>query len=161
MAASMAREAEANDESETGEVSLAKLQDLVGYHLRRAAGAFVSDYNRALEGTGMRQLLFAILCIIEANPGIGQGLVGKALGIQRANMVSLVNELVDRGMAARNVSRSDRRAFELYITEAGASTLSECAERIARHEARMLIDFTDDERATLLGLLSRIEARET
>lgn len=136
------------------------LCELAGYHIRRASGAFVSDFSHTLEGTGMRQVLFGILSVIDANPGISQGLAGKALGIQRANMVALINELVDGKLTERHVSKTDRRAFELSITPAGTAILAECLEKIARHEARMLSDFSAEERTTLFDLLSRIEARE-
>ena len=60
------------------EMDLGKLDDLVGYHLRRASSAFAVDFSRALDGTGMRQVLFAVLSVVIANPGVKQGEVGRA-----------------------------------------------------------------------------------
>jgi len=137
-------------------LAIGKLSSLLGYHLRRASGAFALDFQEAVSGTGMRQVLFGILAVIDANPGINQGAVGTALGIKRANMVSLINELVDSGLLARVVAAEDRRAFSLTLTEAGHAMLDDCAARIARHEAGMLAEFTADERRTLLQLLARI-----
>jgi DNA-binding MarR family transcriptional regulator len=159
----MAQEKNSTEQVSDGdadEISLGVLRNLVGYHLRRATGAFASDFSRTLEGTGMRQVLFGILSVIDANPGTSQGIAGKALGIQRANMVTLISDLVDQGLANRRVSKTDRRAFELSITPAGTKMLAQCLKKIERHEARMLSDFNSEELATLLDLLSRIEARE-
>lgn len=138
---------------------LGDLSSLVGYHLRRASAAFALDFQEAMKGTGMRQVLVGILSIIAANPRVNQGTVGAALGIKRANMVSLINELVDAGLVAREVSPSDRRAFSLTLTEAGEGMRKECTARIEAHEAQMLADMTAEERAMLLELLGRIAAK--
>ncbi|WP_254606467.1 MarR family winged helix-turn-helix transcriptional regulator [Sphingomonas bacterium] len=140
-------------------VTLGVLGDLTGYHLRRASGAVAADFRRALDGTGMRQVLFGILSVVADNPGINQGAVGRVLGIQRANMVALINELVDAGSIDRRAAANDRRAFSLALTPAGVSAMRECAHRIAAHEEAMLADLSAAERRVLIEMLGRIEAR--
>jgi len=135
------------------------LAPLAGYHLRRAWSAFSGDFAVAMEGTGLRQVPFAVLSVVAANPGINQGAVGRVLGIKRANMVSLINELVDRGLVDRAVDANDRRAFSLTPTSAGTAALKDAVKRIAAHEQRMLADLSAAEQATLLDLLARIERR--
>lgn len=127
--------------------------------MRRASTVFANDFSRAVAGSGMRQVLFGILSVIAANPGINQGNAGKALGIQRANMVSLVNELVDRGLVSRETDPGDRRALVLNLTGEGEAIVAETLARIRSHEARLLADFTDQERETLVTLLGRIETK--
>ena len=136
------------------------LDPLVGYHLRRASAAFAADFSAAMEGTGMRQVLVGILAVIAGSPGINQGAVGKVLGIKRANMVSLINELADNALIDRQVDPGDRRALVLSVTKAGQAMLKECLARIAAHEQRMLAGFSAEEKARLLELLGRIERRE-
>jgi DNA-binding MarR family transcriptional regulator len=143
-----------------GGIDLGVLTKLAGYHLRRASGAFAADFARALDGTGMRQVLFGILSVVAANPGINQGAVGRSLGIQRANMVSLINELVDQKLVDRRVSKEDRRAFALLLSPLGQTRLEECMQRIRAHEEEMLADLNAADRSRLILLLTRIEARE-
>ena len=144
----------------TGRASRTGVLDrIAGYHLRRAYGAMATDFTAAMEGTGLRQVLFAILAVVAKNPGTNQGMVGKVLGIKRANMVSLINELVDRGLLDRIVDRQDRRAFSLTVTPAGDALLCEGLARIAVHEDRMLAGFTGDERELLIRLLKRIHTQ--
>jgi DNA-binding MarR family transcriptional regulator len=121
-----------------------------------ASNAFGADFARALEGTGVRQVLFGIMAIVAATPGVHQGAVGRALGIKRANMVALINELVDRGMIKREASPSDRRAFELALTPEGEALLADAHARIRAHENKMLARLTAAERQTLIGLLKKI-----
>lgn len=139
--------------------NIGALAPLVGYHLRRAWSAFSSDFLAEMEGTGLRQVPFAVLSVVAANPGINQGAVGRVLGIKRANMVSLINELVDKGLVDRAVDANDRRAFSLKPTDAGTVALKDAVQRIAAHEQRMLADLSPQEQATLLDLLARIERR--
>jgi len=138
---------------------LGVLDQLTGYHLRRAFGAFGADFHIAMEGTGLRQVLFAILSIVSNSPGINQSRVGKLLGIKRANMVSLINELIDLGLIFRMEDPRDRRSMSLTVTAAGTALIREGLKKIRAHEERMLAGFTDDEKQILLDLLRRIEAR--
>lgn len=148
------------DEAETL-VDIGVLSDLVGYHLRRATNVAVADFMRAVGDTGMRQVLFGILSIVERNPDINQGAVGRSLGIKRANMVALITELVDGGLLDRRVSAEDRRAFALRLTAKGRRVYEDSLARIRAHEATLLSDFTTEERALLISMLSRIEANES
>lgn len=137
---------------------LGVLDELVGYHVRRASATIGSDFSQALSGTGIRQVLFGILSVIDANPGIAQGAVGRLLGIQRPNMVSLVNELVTAGLVARKVDSGDRRALSLTLTAEGRARMKEALARIREHEARVAASLSAGERATLIELLRRIGA---
>ena len=141
------------------EAPLGVLEHLAGYHLRRASSAFGADFARAMEGTGMRQVLFGILSVVGANPGINQGAAGRSLGIQRANMVTLINQLADIGLLDRQTAAEDRRALALRLTPAGQKMLEKCLERIEAHEEQMLVSLTAAERRTLIALLSKIEGR--
>jgi DNA-binding MarR family transcriptional regulator len=148
------------DEPEIAVPALGVLDELVGYHMRRASTVIGNDFARAIAGTGMRQVLFGILSVITANPGINQGNVGRALGIQRANMVSLVNELVDAGLVLRETAADDRRAFALTLTAAGETTFRDTLARIRAHEDRLLSGLSAAERGQLVDLLARIEAMD-
>jgi len=140
-------------------LKIGKLSRLAGYHLRRASAIFALDFRDAVQGTGMRQVLIGILAVVQANPGVNQGAVGTLLGIKRANMVSLINELVELGLLERAVPPADRRAFSLTMTPAGDAMLEKCMRAIARHEAQLLAPLSEAERQTLVDLLSRIDAR--
>jgi DNA-binding MarR family transcriptional regulator len=141
------------------EIEIGALASLVGYRLRRASSAFLVDFGTAMDGTGLRQVTFAVLSMVAENPGTNQGAIGRVLSIQRANMVALIDELVDKGLIERAVDRNDRRAFSLTLTPAGEATLLDARKRIDAHERRMLADFSPKERAKLAELLARIERR--
>jgi DNA-binding MarR family transcriptional regulator len=134
------------------------LDGLVGYALRRAHNRMMADLAPTLAPLGLRPVLVAMLSVIRANPGIIQMGVGTELGIQRANLVPLINELTGRDLIVRRADPRDRRALTLHLTAAGEALLDEAAARIGEHEDRMLARLSAAERNKLLGLLARIAA---
>lgn len=149
------------DEVRPGDVRPGLQEALTGYHIRRASSVFAADFTAAMAGTGMRQVLFGVLSVVATNPGISQGRVGTALGIQRANMVSLANELIERGLMQRTVAADDRRAFALTLTPAGEAMAVDAIERIGRHEDALLADLSSAERMLFTRLLQRIHSKAT
>jgi DNA-binding MarR family transcriptional regulator len=145
------------DHDDKDSTILGPLDELVGYHLRRAYAVMGADFAQTFVGTAMRQVLFGVLSVVSTSPGINQGKVGKVLGIQRTNMVALVNQLVDLGFVTRRQDRIDRRAFSLTLTDSGKETLRSTLERIEQHERRMLRRLTARERANLIALLRKID----
>ena len=134
------------------------LDTLVGYRLRRASGRMMTDFAASMAPLALRPVLFAMLCTIRANPGIIQMGLGTELGIQRANLVPLVNELTARELIERRPAPNDRRAFALHLTPAGEQLLAEAEGMVLAHEERMLARLTKAERARLLELLAKIAA---
>lgn len=141
-------------------VSARHLSGLVGYHVRRASNAMVADFAAQLQELGIRPTLFAMLSILSENPGVSQGMLGRVLGVQRANMVPLVSELMERGLVERHDVPGDKRAFALHLTDAGARMFAECHARIDAHERRMLSRLDADERDALIRLLAKIDPDE-
>jgi DNA-binding MarR family transcriptional regulator len=147
------------DHTPVKKVRLGTLNELVGFHIRRAANVFMSDFNETLADTGIRPILLAILFIVDANPRIYQGKVGEALGIQRANMVALATELELLGLITRKVPATNRRALCLTLSDKGREVLATCLKKVRAHERRLLAGFTNDERETLIALLTKLATK--
>ena len=144
--------------SEEPEVRSGLLESLIGYGLRRATSRMTADFMTAMADLGIRPVQFALLAMARENPGINQTSLGRSLGIQRANLVPLLNELRLRGLIERRPAPTDRRAFALYISKAGDALLREAERRVRVHEERILSRLGAGERETLRGLLDRIRA---
>lgn len=139
-----------------GEAGSALLDSLVGYGLRRASNAVMADFVAAVGELGLRPALFAMLAVTREHPGINQSALGRALGIQRANLVPLIAELAARELIERRPVEGDRRAVALHLTAAGEALLDAAEARVRPHEDRMLAGLSAAERETLRKLLSRI-----
>ena len=137
--------------------ALAHLESLVGYVMRRAQVAVSRSFVDTFRDLGVRQTQLGVLNVAEASPGLKPSRVGELLGIKRANMGPLLDDLERRGLVRRMPAPSDRRSQALFLTEAGADLLAELHRREALHEARIAADLTADERETFLALLKRVE----
>ncbi len=143
---------------ELGGVDLGALGGQVGYQLRRAQLAVFADFHRGLGELDIRPAQYAVLLILRQTPGLQQSLVADALGIKRANFVTLFDGLQARGLVRRLPSATDRRAVRLYLTPAGAVAMQRIEQLVGAHEARVNAALGEDGRAQLLGLLARLHA---
>jgi DNA-binding MarR family transcriptional regulator len=95
------------------------LNDRLGYALRRAQIAVFRDFFDAFAEFDIRPGQYSVLTIVERNPGLSQTQVCDALGIQKANFVSVLDILVERGLIDRKPTPKDRRSYALFLTGSG------------------------------------------
>lgn len=96
-----------------------ELNNSVGFSLRRAQLSMYKDFGRFMDPLEVRPSQFAVLMLINTNPGFSQSAISLTLGIQRANFVSMLDELQERGLVERRTSANDRRSFALHLTKQG------------------------------------------
>lgn len=135
------------------------LEELLGYHLRRAQAAVFADFMRAMAGDRITPGQFGVLVLIDRNPGLNQSALARTLGIERSTMVAVLDGLEERGLVARRGSEADRRTKVLSLTGQGKTLLAEVKPKVRRHEKRIAGDLDADEVTTLIGLLRRVSPR--
>jgi DNA-binding MarR family transcriptional regulator len=141
-----------------GGVKMTPLSGYVGYALRRAQGVIFADFNHTLAELNLRPGQFAILLMIDQNPGTSQSSVSAALGIQKANFVATIADLEKRGVVRRRKSDSDGRTYSLGLTPRGRALLQHAAELQSLHEARVIAQIGSEGRLQLLKLLDQLSA---
>lgn len=137
-------------------IDLGPLPDLIGYVLRRAQLVVFQDFFAAFAPFDIRPAQFAVLTVIERNPGLTQSQVAAALGIKRTNFVGLLNVLETRGLAERRQAARDRRSYALYLTTQGAALMGKLKPVLKAHESRMVAKVGPDGRDRLLALLREV-----
>jgi DNA-binding MarR family transcriptional regulator len=138
-------------------VKLGPLSRMAGYALRRAQIAVFEDFIASLAEVNLRPAQFSVLLVLDQAPGSTQSAVAAALGIQRANFVSMLDELERRGLARRSSSLSDKRSHALHLTPKGATTLKRARDLAAAHEARQVARLGPGGIEALLELLGRLQ----
>ena len=130
---------------------------IIGYRLRRAQLSVFQRFLTVFEELKLRPVEYSVLVLIADNPGRKQTEIAEVLAIKRANFVTLVHGLQERGLVARIASEADKRANALHLTEAGEAFLHNAREV---HDAMEgdLIERLGGEKARekLLNLLDRL-----
>jgi DNA-binding MarR family transcriptional regulator len=121
-------------DSRPAEVSLGWLGTTVGYYLRTAQEAAFEDFARRADGADAQPWRFAILALIDSNPGITQGDLAAALRRRTSTLTPALNELVRRGYVDRKRVKTDRRAYALSLTERGHDAMLQLMASAVEHE---------------------------
>ncbi len=148
------------DEAETVGHPLLKaagLADSIGFQLRLAQMAAWAELVAALQPFGLRPSHYSALLIVRATPGCRQQDIGEALGIQRPNLVAMIDGLAQRGLLTRGVNPADRRSYALSLTPDGLALLERADAAHRAHEERIAARIGADA-ARLLPALRRIAA---
>jgi DNA-binding MarR family transcriptional regulator len=141
------------------------LDHLVGYHLRRAQIAVFQDFAQAMGGRprgGPRGGLaltpgqFGVLALIQANPGLSQSALGRAMGVDRSTVVGVIDRLEGSGLVRRAPHASDGRSYALKLSAPGMRRFAEALKRVYRHEQRIAQRLSAGQRKLLLDLLRRV-----
>jgi DNA-binding MarR family transcriptional regulator len=137
-------------------VNLGHLPGLIGYMLRRAQLAVFQDFARGYAKLGIRPAQYAVLTIIERNPGLKQKDVSEALGIKRANFVAMCDELEKLGLATRRQVATDRRSYALHLTRKGTTLMKRLHAANQEHESRLIAQIGQEGRDRLIPLLTAL-----
>ena len=123
-----------------------------GYALRRAANATAAELASRLSAVGLRQSEVSVLMLIAENPGVTASAIGRALDIQRANMVPVLKRL--EGLIDR--APIDGKSQGLALTETGRARLGEARQVVEAFEAELIARVPAEHRAHLLPALEAL-----
>lgn len=112
--------------------------------------------EQALADTGSRRYHYAVLTTLREAGAASQAELGRRTGIDRSDMVAVLNDLVARRFADRTADPDDRRRNIVTLTEAGGAHLDELDRRLDRAQDELLAALSATERRTLVALLTRI-----
>lgn len=140
------------------EVNMGVLEELLGYHVRRAQLSFFAGFSEACADLGLSPGLFAVLEVVYHNPGLTQTAVSKALYTDRSAMVAAIDKLESMNLIERRPSANDRRSYALYATEYCLSWYPSAEDKVKDQEERVLVNLDLQERDQLLALLQKLNA---
>jgi len=99
---------------------------------------------------------FAVLAALEEFGPMSQAELGRRLGLDRSDVVAVLNRLEGDRLAARAPDASDRRRNVITLTPAGARTLKGLQVSFDQMQTAMLAPLTGTERAHLTEMLQRL-----
>lgn len=109
----------------------------VGYKIRRIKHAIISELNEILGGFELRIMDFAVLSIIEVNPGIFQNEITRLVGAEPPALVLSLDRLEKANYLFRQLSPIDRRLRTLHLTPEGKKLIKKVTARVEQQERRI------------------------
>jgi DNA-binding MarR family transcriptional regulator len=117
--------------------ALGPLADMVGFHLRLAQEASFRAFAQRVGARNLKPRRFAMLMVIDRNPGLTQTALGRASGRDKSTLTPALDDLEHRGLIERRRSPKDRRVYALHLTAAGRSLLRELTRHAAAHDRQL------------------------
>lgn len=114
----------------------AVLEQFPGYVLRRAANAMMGEFAGRLAPLDLRISEVSVLVMVGEREDLTSAEIGKALDIQRANMVPLLNRLESAGLIERRPING--RSMAIVLTAQGRSRLEQARTIIEAFESELL-----------------------
>ncbi len=139
-----------------GDTPAFELTDLLSHLLRRAhfdAEAAFAEHYSSIDITS-RQL--ALIYTIAAHPGAQQAEIAEVVGLDVNTCSDLAKRIERKGLIRRERSTLDRRAFGLYLTDAGREMMRVTRPITPPYQRAIAARLSNAERQTLETLLRRL-----
>jgi MarR family transcriptional regulator, lower aerobic nicotinate degradation pathway regulator len=115
--------------------------------------------EKELDPLGLRPRHLIALTVMRENGGVtGQQELAAELGVDRTNLVGLLNELEGEGLILRRRAPQDRRRHIVELTPAGEQRLCAAETAIGAAEDEVLGALSDRQREQLFELLQQASA---
>jgi DNA-binding MarR family transcriptional regulator len=134
----------------------ARLRKLPSWLINQAAIPVNRLVTEALASVGTRRHHYALLTTLDEIGPESQAVLSDCSAVDRGDMVSAVDELVERGLVARTPDPTDRRRNVVTITPAGRRLFRKLDRLVARIQDQWLAALSVDEREQLVLLLTRL-----
>jgi len=132
------------------------MRDRVPFLLYRASQISQSLANEMLAEMELSARQVGILTMVTELEPMTQKSLADALRIDRTTMVTLLDDLEDKGYVARQRHPRDRRAFLVQPTDSGRAAKVAAVGILDEQQRRFLAPLTPAERAQLSALLTRL-----
>ena len=133
-----------------------RIRTLPSWLLNQAAASASRLVSEDLAQIGAHRTHFSLLAALNQFGPDSQAALGRRCGIDRSDMVALVNELDQRGYVRRAPDPEDRRRNTITITGPGRRRLAQLDRRLSATEDDLLEPLSAAERRALLDILARL-----
>jgi DNA-binding MarR family transcriptional regulator len=128
----------------------------VGHLLRRAYHRAKQHTSAALRDVGITPMQAAAIMALRRDGALSQAALGRAIGMEPANVHGLIARLRASGMIEAVPHPTDQRSVRITLSAAGVHHADDIAQVSAAAQEATLAPLAPGEQAMLLELLGRI-----
>lgn len=134
--------------------------------MRETFGFLISDTSRALRRRfderarqiGVTRTQWRVLSALARNEGINQGGLADLMEVEPITLGRMIDRLEDAGLVERRRAPTDRRAWNIYLTDKARPLLDQLRAIAATMTADALDGITADDLAVVTATLTRVRA---
>ncbi len=136
---------------------LLDIHGLPGHLIRRLNQIAVAQFmdKMASLDVDLTPVQFSALCAVQSHPGIDQASIAGLIAYDRATLGKVIDRLEAKGMVSRTVSRHDRRAREVTLTQIGEELLKQVHPVVMAAQSEILTGLDTAEQLTFVSLLQK------
>jgi DNA-binding MarR family transcriptional regulator len=124
-----------------------------GYALKRAQHALRTTMDTALRPLGLTSPQYAVLSVIELDPGVSSAALARAAFVTAQTMHGIVGNLERAGLLKRGTDPAHGRILRGELTKKGTKALQEAHARVKKIEAITFGSLSPPEIESLTGRL--------
>jgi DNA-binding MarR family transcriptional regulator len=129
-----------------------------GFLLVRLGMTFKARAIEDLAAAGFSQYHYSVLATLDEQARETQAQIADTLGLDRSQLVRILDSLEERGLVARHRDASDRRRHTVSLTAAGRRQLQKFRAMFDRLEDELLAPLDPNSRQLLHTLLLELAA---
>jgi len=134
------------------------LAGFTGFLLRKVATASFDGFSEIAAEHGLHPMHFGMLTILDAEGPVSQQELGRRAGVDPSTMVARIDALEQLGYVERRRSETDRRAYELFLTDEGQRVRAEMGEAATTWAEHFFRGLDAKERREFHALLTKLAA---
>ncbi len=133
-----------------------RMTALPSWLLAQAAASSGRTVGAALASAGAHRSQYAVLAALDERGPLSQTELSASVGLDRSDMVRLLDTLVADDLVVREPDPDDRRRNRIVATDAGRARLRELDDILASAQAEATAALSDAERERLVALLRKL-----
>jgi|TARA_B110000879_G_C10870296_1_gene392712 DNA-binding MarR family transcriptional regulator len=133
------------------------LSELPGHLIRRLNQHSTAVFQSYLKAAGhdITSVQFLALETLAQNPGLDQATLAAQIAYDRATIGGVVKRLEQKELIKRQYSTTDRRAFQLRLTDEGRALLDKMRPIVASLQSDILEGLSAQERDIFIKLMQK------
>jgi DNA-binding MarR family transcriptional regulator len=134
-------------------------QNSLGFLIADVSRLLRRAFQQRLEGSSLTLAQARALVYVSHHEGIRQVDLADMLEIQPITLARLLDQLVETGLVERRPAPHDRRAYQIFLTDAAEPHLLAIEQVAASIRADILSDLSEAQVSAFMGTLGMIRSK--
>jgi len=118
-----------------------------------------TEFDRQVSALGVTRAQWMVLARLARRPGCSQTELAEMMEVERATAGRLLDRLEENGLVRREPDPVDRRVRRVFPTPSAATAQAKIRGVADKIVAEATIDLSDDQRETLMDLMTMVKSR--